>query len=201
MAAARELTPKDYVELTNALGVSLRLLLLDRVWTREAQRASGASREDARIDELDAVTSEMETLFSEVQTCASSVTDIAEQTGTLLQERFDDLLTKAPPRGLEAGRTEVIAKRLQHHVKEKAGGDTVTYLRNATSLIAERSDREVKAIKDELGKLRRADASDGDMSDETAEAVGAIALGAGLMLGPEAAGAVIVVAEIIDCLT
>jgi hypothetical protein len=59
----------------------------------------------------------------------------------------------------------------------------------------------VKAIEYELGRLRQADASDGDMSDETAEAVGAIALGAGLMFGPEAAGAVIVVAEIIDCLT
>jgi len=89
MAAARELTPKDYVELTNALAVSLRLLLLDRVWTREAQRASGASRDGTRVAELDAVTSEMATLFDEVQTCASSVTDIAEQTGTLLQERFD----------------------------------------------------------------------------------------------------------------
>lgn len=200
MAAARELTPKDYVELTNALAVSLRLLLLDRVWTREAQRASGGSREDSRVTELDAVTSEMATLFTEVQTCASSVTGIAEQTGTLLQERFDALLTKAP-RGLEAGRTEEIAKRLRHHVREQADGDTVAYLRNATSLIAERSGDEVKAIEDELGKLRRADASDGDMSDETAEAVGAIALGAGLMLGPEAAGAVIVVAEIIDCLT
>lgn len=201
MAAARELTPKDYVELTNALAVSLRLLLLDRVWTREAQRASGATREDTRVDELDAVTSEMETLFGEVQTCASSVTDIAEQTGTLLQERFDALLSKTPPRGLEAGRTEEIAKRLRHHVREQADGDTVAYLRNATKLIASRSGDEVKAINDELGKLKRADASDGDMSDETAEAVGAIALGAGLMLGPEAAGAVIVVAEIIDCLT
>jgi len=69
-------------------------------------------------------------------------------------------------------------------VKQQADGDTVAYLRNATSLIAERSGDEVKAINDELGKLKRADASDGDMSDETAEAVGAIALGAGLMLGP-----------------
>lgn len=201
MAAARELTPKDYVELSNALAVSLRLLLLDRVWTREAQRASGASRDDSRVGELDAVTSEMATLFTEVQACAASVTEIAEQTGTLLQERFDELLTAAPPRGLEAGRTEVIAKRLRHHVKEQAGGDTVAYLRNATAIISERSGDEVKAIEYELGRLRQADASDGDMSDETAEAVGAIALGAGLMFGPEAAGAVIVVAEIIDCLT
>lgn len=199
---ATELTPKEYMQLSEALAVSLRLLLLDRVWTREAQRASVAStRESSRVEELDGVTNEMVVLLKQVQSSASVVSEIAERNGTLLQERFDEFIGGKVGRGVEPARADVIAKRLRHHVNERAKGSAALYLNGAAQLLADRGDDEAKQIRAELGKLRGVDPSDGDMSEETQEAVGAIALGAGLMFGPEAAGAVIVVAEIIDCLT
>ena len=194
-----ELTPKDMIELTDAFSNALRLLLLDKVWTREAARASGATRDPARVAELGGVIDQVDLLLRQVQDSAARVAAIADRTG-LLQSRFDALVNDAPPRGVSADRLSVITKRLRHHVSERANGDTARYMALAAGVLESRVGPEIDEIRAEFRRVADAGSSDGDMSEETQEAVGAIAIGAGLLLGPEAAGAVIVVAEVVDCL-
>ena len=198
--AAVTLTPRELLDMTDAFSSALRLLLLDRVWTREAQRASDPKTNDpGRVADLDVVVDEMDTLLHHVRDVAPGVAATATRTG-LLQQRFDELMKEAPPRGVEADRLRTITGRLRHHVTERTDGDAARYVAEAADTLAARADTEIDAIRTELDRVRGRKPSDGDMSEETQEAVGAIALGAGLMFGPEAAGAVIVVAEVVDCL-
>jgi hypothetical protein len=201
MAEGQELTPTEYVEVTNALSVSLRLLLLDKVWTREAQLASVAdTRDPARVRELGAIIDEMDGLLRQCQEAAPPLAAIAERKGSLLQTRFDTLTEPANSRGISEERIADISGRLRHHVTDRAGGDAVRYLSQASELLQAGADTEIEQLRAELARVSADGGGDGDMSQATEEEVAAIALGAGLLLGPEAAGAVIIVAEVVDCL-
>jgi hypothetical protein len=195
------LTPRESVDATQALATSLRLLLLDSVWTREARLASAEeTRDSARVEELDAVVQEMERLLRECQDIGPRLAELGSRKESELQARFESL-GRDPARGVSSERMKEIAERLQHHVSEKAEGNAARYLTQAGEGLRTGAEAEVTQLREELSRIRASGGSRGDMSEETAEHVAGIALGAGLLLGPEAAGAVIVVAEIIDCLT
>jgi hypothetical protein len=194
------LTPRESVDATHALATSLRLLLLDSVWTREARLASAdETRDRARVDDLDAVVQEMESLLRECQDIGPRLAEIASRKESELQARFD-VLGRDPVRGISSERLTEIADRLRHHVSRKADGNAARYLTQAGEGLRTGAEAEVAQLREELSRIRANGGSGGDMSEETAEHVAGIALGAGLLLGPEAAGAVIVVAEVIDCL-
>jgi hypothetical protein len=202
MPDTAELTPREFVEATDALAVSLRLLLLDKVWTQEAQLAStSATRDPERVGELGAVVDEMDNLLLECKKVAPQLAAIAGRKGALLQSRFDGLADDASAQGVSGERMSEVVRRLRHHVDEKADGSAASYLGQAADLLSERADTEIKEIRAEHERILAGGVSNGDMDEDTQQAVGAIAMGAGLLLGPEAAGVVLVVAGVIDCLT
>lgn len=195
------LAPDEFVEVSRAMASSTRLLLLDQFWTREAKRAStSATRDSARVQALTGVIEEMDQLLKDCSDLAPTVATIAKRADTNLQARYEALVAGSAIDGSEAPRRAKTLKLLRHHVETGSNGDAVAHLVKATELVRTRAEPQAQELRQELAKIQESN-SDGDMDEQTQEAVATLALGAGLLLGPEAAGAVIVVAEIIDCLT
>jgi hypothetical protein len=196
----QDLRPSEFVVAARALTTSVRLLLLDMAWTREAALASDpGTRDDGRVAELNPLVDEMDRLFAECRDLAPQLAEVAGRDGgSDLQTKYEALLADLESRG---ERTTEIARRLRYHVESKGGGRAVDYLRVASNELQERAAPEVLQIREELARVSGGTASTGDMSSEAEAVVTTLAIAATAEFGPLGGAVVEGVAYVIDCLT
>jgi hypothetical protein len=195
----QDLRPAEFLVAARALTTSVRLLMLDKAWTREAALASDTdTRDDGRLAELDPLVDEMDRLFAECRDLAPKLVEVASRDGSDLQTKFEALLTDLENRG---ERTTEIARRLRYHVESKGGGRALDYLRVASDQLQERAGLEVQQMREELARVRGGTASAGDMSSEAEAVVTVLAIAATAEFGPLGGAVVEGVAYVVDCLT
>ena len=194
------LTPADQLTLSRAMSATLELLLLDAVWTREAQLASGPDRDQSRVDSLAGIVDALDRGLTDCARLAPAVADIVGRPGSPVQRRFDALREEGFDVGEYGDRIRRVSNRLHHHVQSRAGGDTARFVAEAAALISVRREQEVAGLRAKYAELG-AGTSSGDMSEEMGVAVTAVAIAAGMEFGPVGYAVVEAAAAIVDCLT
>ena len=195
------LAPDEFVEVSRAMASSTRLLLLDQFWTREAKRAStSATRDGARVQALTGVIEEMDQLLKDYSDLAPTVATIAKRADTNLQARYEasspaPRSTDPKPQGEQrhSNCSATTSRQAQTATPSPTSSKPPNWYEPAPNHkhrnCVKNSQKSKKATQTATWTNKPKKPSPHSPSAQDSS------------LGPEAAGAVIVVAEIIDCLT
>lgn len=200
----QDLSPRDVLVATDMANGIARIVTLDRIWTEEAQLASvPETRDPGRIADLQPIVADMETVLRQCADLAPQLAELGTRIGGSWPSRLEAVETDGRTRGASGERIANVYRSVRLHVVEHDDGDASKYLTGATERMTALIDDEITALKAEYKALTAGASSDGDISDDLADAMGAVALGTAIV-APELLPVVIVVESIIgavaDCL-
>lgn len=173
----------QYAELARAMGSFTHLMLLDGVWTRQAQLASNEVDEvrSRRVSDLSAV---IDTLDVELQgfseLCGSLESVFTDQAATL-NHGFDRATADVDDRRLTEDQTSMLQRAVAHD-----GGDFAASVTAAAGRLRVSGATERASIRAEFERLSNGAISEGDFSQEVETDLLWVAAGASVLFGPEA---------------
>jgi len=192
---------QDYVHGSQALALLIRLVDVDDLWTREAQRPA----ESRNVDELERLIDEILRLWRELQLMFPRLGAAFTRSETDLRTMYDDLVEGRVEVTRRDGRREPafpedLRSRIREEVDGRAGGDITVLVREVVDTADELIDRECGLVKAESARIASGGRSDGDMSAEASGLVHGLAIAVAAETGPIGGVVVEVVAALLDWL-